>query len=82
MSSLSSDGYQLIDPPILVPADKVIDRLGETIVDRLFIFSQKDGVRLCLRPDLTIPTCLYYLDQGFGGEKNYTHILVKYFNLR
>ena len=69
MSSLSSDGYQLIDPPILVPADKVIDRLGETIVDRLFIFSQKDGIRLCLRPDLTIPTCLYYLDQGFGGEK-------------
>ena len=69
MSSLSSDGYQLIDPPILVPADKVIDRLGETIVDRLYIFSQKDGVRLCLRPDLTIPTCLYYLDQGLGGEK-------------
>ena len=69
MSSLSSDGYQLIDPPILVPVDKVIDRLGETIVDRLYIFSQKDGVRLCLRPDLTIPTCLYYLDQGFGGEK-------------
>ncbi len=27
MSSLSSDGYQLVDPPILVPADKVIDRL-------------------------------------------------------
>ena len=69
MSSLSSDGYQLVDPPILVPADKVIDRLGETIVDRLFIFSQKDGVRLCLRPDLTIPTCLYYLGQGFKGEK-------------
>ena len=69
MSSLSSDGYQLVDPPILVPADKVIDRLGETIVDRLFIFSQKDGIRLCLRPDLTIPTCLYYLDQGFVGEK-------------
>ena len=69
MSSLSSDGYQLVDPPILVPADKVIDRLGETIVDRLFIFSQKDGIRLCLRPDLTIPTCLYYLGQGFKGEK-------------
>ena len=24
---------------------------------------------MCLRPDLTIPTCLYYLDQGLSGEK-------------
>ena len=69
LNNLTSDGYELIDPPVLVSADKVLDRLGEAIADRLYIFSQQDGIRLCLRPDLTIPTCLYYLDQGLSGEK-------------
>ena len=69
LNNLSSDNYEIIDPPILVSADKVLDRLGESIADKLYIFSQHDGVRVCLRPDLTIPTCLYYLDHGYTGEK-------------
>ncbi len=69
LNNLSLDNYEMIDPPILVSADKVLDRLGESIADKLYIFSQHDGVRVCLRPDLTIPTCLYYLDQGYTGEK-------------
>ena len=69
LNNLSLNNYEMIDPPILVSADKVLDRLGESIADKLYIFSQHDGVRVCLRPDLTIPTCLYYLDQGYTGEK-------------
>ena len=48
----------------------------------LFLFSDQEGLRLCLRPDLTIPTCLYYLDQGFTGEKKLYSYFGKVFQLR
>ena len=79
---LSTDGFNLIDPPVLVSADKVLDRMGENLADRLFILSDQEGLRLCLRPDLTIPTCLYYLDQGFIGEKKLYSYFGKVFQLR
>ena len=79
---LSTEGFDLIDPPVMVSADKVLDRMGENLADRLFIFSDQEGLRLCLRPDLTIPTCLYYLDQGFTGEKKLYSYFGKVFQLR
>ena len=79
---LSTGGFDLIDPPVIVSADKVLDRMGENSADRLFIFSDQEGLRLCLRPDLTIPTCLYYLDQGFTGEKKLYSYFGKVFQLR
>ena len=79
---LSTDGFNLIDPPVLVSADKVLDRMGENLADRLFILSDQEGLRLCLRPDLTIPTCLYYLDRGFTGEKKLYSYFGKVFQLR
>ena len=79
---LSTDGFDLIDPPVMISAEKVLDRMGENLADRLFIFSDQEGLRLCLRPDLTIPTCLYYLDQGFTGEKKLYSYFGKVFQLR
>ena len=58
IENLTEDDFELIDPPVLVSADKVLDRLGENIADKLYIFSDPAGSRLCLRPDLTIPTCI------------------------
>ena len=74
IESLTGDDFELIDPPVLVSADKVLDRLGENIGDKLYIFSDPAGSRLCLRPDLTVPTCIHYLNNGFNGiKKNYAY---------
>ena len=74
IENLTEDDFELIDPPVLVSADKVLDRLGENIADKLYIFSDPSGSRLCLRPDLTIPTCIHYLNNGFDGiKKNYAY---------
>lgn len=74
IENLTEDDFELIDPPVLVSADKVLDRLGENIADKLYIFSDPAGSRLCLRPDLTIPTCIHYLNNGFDGiKKNYAY---------
>jgi ATP phosphoribosyltransferase regulatory subunit len=55
-------GFEEIRPPILQPADVFIEKSGEAIRARTFIFSDPDGEReLCLRPDLTVPTCRWHL---------------------
>ncbi|MEJ0027487.1 MAG: ATP phosphoribosyltransferase regulatory subunit [Rhizomicrobium sp.] len=54
-------GYNIVDPPILERASPFLDRSGETIRRRMYIFSDPGGREICLRPELTIPTCRAYL---------------------
>ncbi|MEJ0044242.1 MAG: ATP phosphoribosyltransferase regulatory subunit [Rhizomicrobium sp.] len=50
-------GYNIVDPPILERASPFLDRSGETIRRRMYIFSDPGGREVCLRPELTIPAC-------------------------
>lgn len=54
-------GAERIDPAIVQPADAFLDRMGEELRRRTYVFTGPDGTELCLRPDLTIPTCQAYL---------------------
>lgn len=60
-------GYQPVAPPILERAGPFLDRSGEDIRDRMYIFSDPSGREVCLRPELTIPTARLYADK-FKGE--------------
>ncbi len=53
--------YQSVEPPVLQPADIFLDRSGEDIRRRMYVFPDPGGAELCLRPDLTIPTCRMFL---------------------
>jgi ATP phosphoribosyltransferase regulatory subunit len=57
----AANGAERIEPAIVQPADVFLDRLGEELRRRTYVFSGTDGAELCLRPDLTIPTCRAYL---------------------
>ena len=50
-------GYELVAPSYLQPADLFLDRMGEAIRGRTYVFTDLDGAELCLRPDLTLPVC-------------------------
>lgn len=54
-------GAERIEPAIVQPADAFLDRMGEDLRRRTYVFTGPDGTELCLRPDLTIPTCQAYL---------------------
>jgi len=56
--------YEPVEPPVLQPADIYLDRSGEDIRRRMYIFSDPAGTELCLRPDLTIPVCRMYLGRN------------------
>lgn len=68
-------GYTLISPGILQPADIFLDRYGEEIRARTYVFTDPGGAELCLRPDLTIPVCRHHLerDPPPAGEARYCY---------
>ena len=61
-------GFSHIAPDILQPADVFLDRAGEEIRARTFVFTDPAGTELCLRPDLTVPACRYHLSHSSAPE--------------
>jgi ATP phosphoribosyltransferase regulatory subunit len=56
-------GHEAVAPPIIQPAGVFLDVLGEGLRARTYVFSDLAGEELCLRPDLTVPTCRLYLQR-------------------
>ncbi len=60
----AASGYTRHEPAILQPAQIFVDRSGEEIRRRTFELTDPSGRELCLRPDLTIPTCQWQVESG------------------
>jgi ATP phosphoribosyltransferase regulatory subunit len=61
MSVFTKASYEAVAPTILQPADVFLDVIGESLRARTYVFTDLDGAELCLRPDLTVPTCRLHL---------------------
>lgn len=69
-ATLRRYGYAAIDPPILEDSSPFLNRSGEEIRRRMYIFPDPGGREVCLRPELTIPVCRAYLRQlQTAGER-------------
>ena len=55
MTLFSFKGYERVAPAFIQPASLFLDRIGEALRARTYIFTDPNGEELCLRPDLTIP---------------------------
>ncbi len=60
-------GYERVAPAFIQPANLFLDRIGETLRARTYVFTDPDGEELCLRPDLTIPVCRVFLERPQAG---------------
>jgi ATP phosphoribosyltransferase regulatory subunit len=56
-------GYERVEPAVIQPAELFLDVVGESLRARTYVFVDPDGAELCLRPDLTVPTCRLHLDR-------------------
>lgn len=54
-------GSTPVEPAVLADAAIFLDRSGEDIRSRTYIFTAPNGDELALRPDLTVPTALTYI---------------------
>src|SRR5262245_908075 len=61
-------GYERIAPAVIQPADLFLDVVGEALRARTYVFVDPDGAELCLRPDLTVPTCQLHLERHPAGK--------------
>lgn len=66
-------GFQTIETSILQPSAPFINRMGAEMQRRLYRFTDPGGEELCLRPDLTLPTALKYVQDGTKGEARYCY---------
>ena len=64
----TGQGFAACASSIMQPAGPFIDRMGEEMRRRLYMFADPAGEQLCLRPDLTIPTALTYLAKGYDPQ--------------
>ncbi len=63
MSVLIGAGCEAVAPAIIQPADVFLDVIGEDLRARTYVFTDPEGQELCLRPDLTVPTCRLHLQR-------------------
>lgn len=70
MATFTGEGYEAVAPAIIQPADIFLDVIGEELRGRTYVFTDQEGAELCLRPDLTVPTCrLHWQRHGRGDAQ-------------
>ncbi len=67
MQVFIAKGYEAVAPAVLQPAAVFLDAIGEELRARTYVFTDANGEELCLRPDLTVPTCRLYLERHPDG---------------
>ena len=61
LKAVKSRGYKYIKLEAVIDANQIIQRSGENFRQYMFSFQDPNGNEMCLRPDLTIASCLRYL---------------------
>ncbi len=76
MAVFERAGFDHIAPDIIQPADIFLERSGEDIRARTFVFTDPSGAEMCLRPDLTVPACRYHLSHADNpaAERRYCYL--------
>ena len=62
------DGFVLSEPDVLLDSEYIIQRSGENFRKLMLTFEDDAGKNMCLRPDLTIASCIKYLKDN--SKKN------------
>tara|TARA_B100001175_G_scaffold160203_1_gene135717 strand:- start:1296 stop:2348 length:1053 start_codon:yes stop_codon:yes gene_type:complete len=69
LTSVKAKGFKYVDLPSVIEANHIVQRSGENFRKFLFSFIDQNGNELCLRPDLTIVSCLRYLENNYKGKE-------------
>ncbi len=69
LRSVKSRGFKYIELPSVIEANHIVQRSGENFRKFMFSFTDINGKELCLRPDLTIASCLRYLEGNFKSKE-------------
>ncbi len=69
LKSVKTKGFKYIELPSVIETNHIVQRSGENFRKFIFSFTDQNGSELCLRPDLTIVSCLRYLENNFKRKE-------------
>ena len=61
IKTFKTNGFVLSEPDVLLDSDYIIERSGEKFRNSMLTFENEDGKLMCLRPDLTVASCIKFL---------------------
>ena len=67
LKSVKSKGFKHTELDSVIETNHIVERSGESFRRFIFSFNDQNGKELCLRPDLTIASCIRYLNERIKG---------------
>ena len=72
IKTFKSNGFVLSEPDVLLDSDYIIERSGEKFRSSMLTFDREDGKTMCLRPDLTVASCINFLQKKSSSKIYYS----------
>ena len=72
VKTFKSNGFVLSEPDILLDSEYIIQRSGENFKRSMLTFENKHGKVMCLRPDLTVASCIKFLEKKSKSKIYYS----------
>ena len=72
IKTFKNNGFVLSEPDVLLDSDYIIERSGEKFKSSMLTFDSDDGKKMCLRPDLTVASCISFLQKKSSSKIYYS----------
>ena len=72
IKTFKSNGFVLTEPDVLLDSEYIIERSGEKFRSSMLTFESADGKTMCLRPDLTVASCIGFLKKKSPSKIYYS----------
>ena len=72
VTTFKNNGFVLSEPDVLLDSEYIIQRSGENFRRSMLTFENEDGKIMCLRPDLTVASCIKFLEKKSKSKIYYS----------
>ena len=72
IKTFKNNGFVLSEPDVLLDSNYIIERSGEKFRSSMLTFKREDGKTMCLRPDLTVASCISFLQKKSSSQIYYS----------
>ena len=72
IKTFKKNGFSLSEPDVLLDSEYIIQRSGENFRRSMLAFENEDGKVMCLRPDLTVASCIKFLENKSKSKIYYS----------
>ena len=72
IKTFRKNGFVLTEPEVLLDSEYIIERSGEKFRRSMLTFEREDGKTMCLRPDLTVASCISFLQKKTSSKIYYS----------